>query len=103
MCLCRVKQRSREGLEAVRTELEEREKVGEELHTVQVWLQAARGLLSQMEQSGSPEELQVGGSHGERQWLCMYFMVWLCFILVVGEQYCRHTVHAAGSLRVTLC
>lgn len=54
-----MKQRSSEGLEAARTELEEREKVAEELHGVQVWLQAARGLLSEMEQSSGTEELQV--------------------------------------------
>lgn len=58
--LGRVKQRSREGLEEARKELEEREKVGEELHAVQVWLQAAHGLLGEMEQSSGTEELQVG-------------------------------------------
>lgn len=56
----RVKQRSREGLEAARMELEEREKVAEELHAIQVWLQAAHGLLAEMEQSSGTEELQVG-------------------------------------------
>lgn len=68
-----MKQRSREGLEAARAELEEREKVGEELLAIQMWLQAAHGLLSEMEQSSSTEELQVGGSSStaaskESQW-----------------------------------
>ncbi|XP_042357130.1 nesprin-2-like isoform X2 [Plectropomus leopardus] len=53
-----VKQRSREGLKAARMELEEREKVREELQGVRVWLQAADGLLSQMEHSSSTQELQ---------------------------------------------
>lgn len=63
-----MKQRSREGLEAARTELDEREKVGEELHGVQIWLQAADGLLSEMEQSSSTEELQVGHFFRHRYW-----------------------------------
>lgn len=58
--LGRVKQRSREGLEAARTELEEREKVAEELQALQIWLQVAHGLLSEMEQSSSTDDLQVG-------------------------------------------
>ncbi|XP_035850399.1 nesprin-2-like isoform X2 [Sander lucioperca] len=53
-----VKQRSREGLKAARMELEEREKVQVELQGVRVWLEAADGLLSEMEQSSSTEELQ---------------------------------------------
>ncbi|XP_028420858.1 nesprin-2-like isoform X1 [Perca flavescens] len=53
-----VKQRSREGLKAARMELEEREKVRLELQAVRVWLEAADGLLSEMEQSSSTEELQ---------------------------------------------
>lgn len=59
VCVGRVKQRSTEGLEAARTELEVREKVGEELHGVQIWLQAAHGLLTEVEQSSNTEELQV--------------------------------------------
>lgn len=43
-------------------ELEEREKVREELQGVRVWLEAADGLLSEMEQSSSTQELQVGRS-----------------------------------------
>lgn len=45
-----------------RAELEEREKVREELHGVQVWLEAADGLLSETEQSSSPQDFQVGRS-----------------------------------------
>lgn len=60
VCFDSVKQRSREGLEAARMELEDREKVGEKLHRVQDWLQAADDLLSEMEQSSSTQELQVG-------------------------------------------
>lgn len=59
VCFDSVKQRSSEGLEAARMELEEREKVREELHGVQVWLEAADGVLSEMEQSSSAQELQV--------------------------------------------
>lgn len=55
-----VKKRSREGLEAARLELEEREKVWEELQGVRVWLRATDGLLSEMEQSNSAQELPVG-------------------------------------------
>lgn len=63
VCFDSVKQRSREGLEAARMELEEREKVQEELHGVQVWLEAADSLLSEMERSSSTRELQVGRSY----------------------------------------
>lgn len=69
-CLCvdSVKKRSGEGLEVARMELEEREKVREELHGVQLWLEAADVLLNEMEQGRSTEELQVrrsstGSSH----------------------------------------
>lgn len=62
VCFDSVKQRSREGLEVARMELEEREKVQEELHGVQVWLEAADSLLSEMEQSSSTRDLQVGRS-----------------------------------------
>lgn len=41
-------------------ELEEREKVREELQGIRVWLEAADGLLSEMEDSSSTQELQVG-------------------------------------------
>lgn len=58
-CAHSVKKRSGEGLEVVRTELEEREKVREELHGVQLWLEAADVLLSEMEQGRSTQELQV--------------------------------------------
>ncbi|TNM95726.1 hypothetical protein fugu_016809 [Takifugu bimaculatus] len=53
-----VKKRSGEGLEVARMELEEREKVREELHGVQLWLEAADVLLNEMEQGRSTEELQ---------------------------------------------
>lgn len=49
-------------MDAARMELEEREKVREELQGVRVWLEAADGLLSEMEQNNSTEELQVGHS-----------------------------------------
>ncbi|KAI9528709.1 hypothetical protein NQZ68_017307 [Dissostichus eleginoides] len=53
-----VKQKSKEGLKAARMELEEREKLREEMQGVQVWLEAADGLLSEMQQSRSTQELQ---------------------------------------------
>lgn len=59
MCFYSVKKRSREGLEASRQELEEREKVRDELQAARVWLEATRGLLSDMEQSNSSLELPV--------------------------------------------
>lgn len=62
VCSHSVKQKSGEGLEATRMELEEREKVREELQGTRVWLEAADGLLLEMEQSGSTKELQVGCS-----------------------------------------
>lgn len=62
VCFLSVKQRSREGLEAARMELEEREKVCEELQGIRVWLEVADGRLSEMEQSSSTQELQVGHS-----------------------------------------
>ncbi len=46
-------------MEAARIELEEREKVRDELQGIRVWLEAADSLLSEMEQSGSTQELQV--------------------------------------------
>lgn len=49
-------------MEAVRTELVEREKIREEIHSVQVWLEATEGLLAEMEQSSITVELQVGGT-----------------------------------------
>ncbi|KAK2826777.1 hypothetical protein Q5P01_020991 [Channa striata] len=52
-----VKKKSREGLEAARTELEEREKVREQLHCILIWLETTDGLLSEMEQSNSTQEL----------------------------------------------
>lgn len=58
-CVDSVKKRSSEGLEKVRMELEEREKVCDELHGVQLWMEAADVLLSEMEQSRSTEGLQV--------------------------------------------
>lgn len=59
MCFHSVKQRSREGLQAARQELEDREKVREELQGIRVWLKAAASLLTEMEQSSSTQELQV--------------------------------------------
>lgn len=59
MCFLSVKKRSMEGLESTKLELMEREKVRQELQGVGVWLAAADGLLSEMEQSSSTQELQV--------------------------------------------
>lgn len=55
----RVMQRSREGLERITLELEEREKMQEELQAVWVWLTAADGLLSEIDLSGSTAQPQV--------------------------------------------
>lgn len=62
LCVDSVKKRSSEGLEVVRMELEEREKVCDELHSVQLWMEAADVLLNEMEQGGSTGGLQVGQS-----------------------------------------
>lgn len=69
-----VKKKSREGLEVARQELEEREKVWEELQGVRVWLNATDGLLSEMEQSNSAQELPVGH-------LSAYTSVLFCFFV----------------------
>nr|XP_019964757.1 PREDICTED: nesprin-2-like [Paralichthys olivaceus] len=53
-----VKLRSKEGLDASRLELQEREKVWKDLQGVRVWLEAADRLLSEMEKSSSTQELQ---------------------------------------------
>ncbi|XP_035985169.1 uncharacterized protein LOC118558730 [Fundulus heteroclitus] len=53
-----VGQKSKEGLVSAKLELEEREKVREELQVIHVWLKAAESLLSKMEQSSSTQELQ---------------------------------------------
>uniref|UniRef100_A0A673ACF5 Nesprin-2-like n=2 Tax=Sphaeramia orbicularis TaxID=375764 RepID=A0A673ACF5_9TELE len=53
-----VLQTSREGLEATRQELEDREKVREELQSIRVWMEAADHLLSEMEQSSSTSQVQ---------------------------------------------
>ena len=47
-------------MEAFRLELQEREKVWKNLQGIRVWLEAADGLLSEMERSSSTQELQVG-------------------------------------------
>lgn len=59
LCVDSVKKRSSEGLEEVRMELEEREKLCEELHGVQLWMEAADVLLSEVEEGRSSGELQV--------------------------------------------
>lgn len=78
VCFPSVKQRSREGLKAARMELEEREKVQVELQGVRVWLEAADGLLSEMEQSSSTEELQVGHSSVYRKPEVQLFLKTVC-------------------------
>lgn len=44
---------------AARLELEEREKIREELQGIRVWLDTVDGLLSEMEQGTSSQEPQV--------------------------------------------
>ena len=46
-------------MEAAKMELEERERVQEELQGVRVWLEAAEGLLMEVEESNNMQELQV--------------------------------------------
>ncbi|CAG5866901.1 unnamed protein product [Menidia menidia] len=53
-----VRQRGSEGVLAVKLELEERDKLREELQVVRVWVEAADSLLSDMEECSSTEELQ---------------------------------------------
>ncbi|KAG7234116.1 hypothetical protein INR49_005780 [Caranx melampygus] len=53
-----VKKSSTEGLEAARMELEDRDKVRDELQGIRVWVEAADELLSEMEASNSTQELQ---------------------------------------------
>ncbi|XP_028298172.1 nesprin-2-like isoform X2 [Gouania willdenowi] len=55
----RVKQSSKEGLQKARVELQEREKLLQELKSVGLRLEAADGLVSEMQQSSSTEELQA--------------------------------------------
>ncbi|MEQ2292394.1 hypothetical protein AMECASPLE_022720, partial [Ameca splendens] len=53
-----VGMKSREGLLIARLELDEREKIREELQAIRVWLEASESVLSKMEQSSSMQELQ---------------------------------------------
>ncbi|KAK5606833.1 hypothetical protein CRENBAI_014970 [Crenichthys baileyi] len=53
-----VGMKSKEGLLIARLELEEREKIREELQAIRVWLEASESVLSKMEQSSSTQELQ---------------------------------------------
>ncbi|KAM4723418.1 nesprin-2 [Anableps anableps] len=53
-----VGQKSKEGLLGARLELEEREKIREELQVICVWLEDAEGVLTKMEQCSSMQELQ---------------------------------------------
>lgn len=50
------------GRQAVTSEMEEREKVREQLHGVRAWLEAADSLLSELDQNPNnvTQELQVG-------------------------------------------
>ncbi|XP_077395395.1 uncharacterized protein syne2b isoform X3 [Festucalex cinctus] len=50
-----VKQRSREGLERIKLELQEKQTLQEELHVVWVWLTAADSALSEMDPSSTAE------------------------------------------------
>lgn len=98
LCVDSVKKRSSEGLEVARMELEEREKVREELHGVQLWLEAADVLLNEMEQGRSAQELQVRRSSpgplvsveiaifrafGNK--FCIVGSLWPCFMTVAGR------------------
>ncbi|MED6234135.1 hypothetical protein ATANTOWER_022931, partial [Ataeniobius toweri] len=58
VCIVSVGIKSREGLLIARLELEEREKIREELQAIRVWLEASESVLSKMEQSSSTQELQ---------------------------------------------
>lgn len=77
-----VKKRSSEGLEAVRMELEEREKVCDELHSIQLWIEAADVLLNEMEQGRSTGELQVRRSSAK---------VTSCLLLIIMNYLCKQT------------
>lgn len=63
VCVLSVKKASSAGLEAARLELEDRERLRDELQGLKVWLEAADHLLSEAEPSGSPQELQVRNVH----------------------------------------
>lgn len=56
---CSLKERSSQGLRAVRTEVEERERVQEQLEGVREWLESAVSLLAVLEQEPSKKQLQV--------------------------------------------
>ncbi|XP_027891564.1 uncharacterized protein LOC114155726 isoform X3 [Xiphophorus couchianus] len=53
-----VRQKSKEGFLAARLEMDERDKIQEELQVIHVWLEDAESLLSKMEQSSSTHKLQ---------------------------------------------
>ncbi|KTF78168.1 hypothetical protein cypCar_00022230 [Cyprinus carpio] len=54
-----LKERSSQGLRAVRTEVEERERVQEQLEGVREWLESAVSLLAVLEHEPSKKQLQV--------------------------------------------
>lgn len=56
---CSLKERSTQGQRAVRTEVEERGRVQEQLEGVREWLESAISLLSVLEQEPSKKQLQV--------------------------------------------
>lgn len=56
---CSLKKRSAQGQRAVKAELEERERVQEQLLGVREWLDAALSLLSVLEHEPSKKQLQV--------------------------------------------
>ncbi len=56
---CSLKERSSQGLRAVRTEVEERERVQEQLEGVREWLESAVSLLAVLENEPSKKQLQV--------------------------------------------
>jgi len=56
---CSLKERSTQGQRAVRTEVEERGRVQEQLEGVREWLESATSLLSVLEHEPSKKQLQV--------------------------------------------
>lgn len=77
-CVDSVKKRSSEGLEGVRVELEEREKVCDELHSVQLWTEAADVLLTEVEEGRSAGGLQVRRSSAQVTCCLLLILHYLC-------------------------
>lgn len=82
LCVDSVKKRSSEGLEVVRMELEERENLCDELHSIQLWIEDADVLLNEMGQGRNTGGLQVRQSST---------IVTSCFLLIVINYLCKQT------------